>query len=245
MNRVSRWMCGQAGTRSAPERTASSWRRAVTQALQGWVGRFAGAMREEIGGIDLRVLVLSQLLNMLPDESFQRIRLRLVRLQGYNVGDEVWLIGTPRIAGRDARRHLRIGRRSAFNVGVFLDASTDLIIGEDVALGHDVMVLTNTHELGPSTHRAGRLRAGPVHIGDGAWLGARSVVLPGVKVGAGAVVAAGAVVTADVPPDTLVAGIPALVKRALPVDERLRLPRRESAAGSAKTRGNGSMSPQT
>jgi tetrahydrodipicolinate N-succinyltransferase len=57
--------------------------------------------------------------------------------------------------------------------------------------------------------------AAPISIGDGVWIGSRVTVLPGVSVGRGAVVAAGAVVTRDVAPDTLVAGIPAVVVKHL------------------------------
>ena len=52
-------------------------------------------------------------------------------------------------------------------------------------------------------------------IGDGCWLGARAVVLPGVRIGAGSIVAAGALVTRDVPPNSLVAGVPAKLVRDL------------------------------
>ncbi|MFW5634332.1 MAG: DapH/DapD/GlmU-related protein, partial [Erythrobacter sp.] len=50
-----------------------------------------------------------------------------------------------------------------------------------------------------------------VEIGDDAWLGARVIVLPGVKIGAGAVIAAGAVVTSDIPSFAIAAGVPAKV----------------------------------
>jgi acetyltransferase-like isoleucine patch superfamily enzyme len=65
------------------------------------------------------------------------------------------------------------------------------------------------HEMGPSASRCGRLVAAPIEVGDGVWLASRVTILPGVAVGKGAVVAAGAVVTQDVAPDTLVAGVPA------------------------------------
>lgn len=91
-------------------------------------------------------------------------------------------------------------------------------IGARAFLGPEVMLLTTGHELGPTEHRAGELTAAPIVIGDGAWLGARATVLPGVTVGAGAVVAAGSVVTADCAADGLYAGVPAVRKRDLPRD---------------------------
>jgi maltose O-acetyltransferase len=172
-------------------------------------------VREEVEGIDLRRLMCAPLLHALPDESFGRLHVLLFRLQGFRFGRELWLAGPVRVAGRQARRHLRIGRRVFINVGVYIDASGDVVIGDDAAIGQHVLILTHTHEIGPSARRAGPLRPAPVRIGNGAWIGARSVVMPGVEVGDGAVVAAGAVVTTDVPADTLVAGVPAAVKRPL------------------------------
>lgn len=89
-------------------------------------------------------------------------------------------------------------------------------LGARSFLGPEVMLLTTGHDIGPPDHRAGELTAAPIVIGDGAWIGARAIVLPGVTVGAGAVVAAGSVVTADCEPDALYAGVPAVRKRDLP-----------------------------
>ncbi|GGH37597.1 DapH/DapD/GlmU-related protein [Microbacterium album] len=86
-------------------------------------------------------------------------------------------------------------------------------IGTGVALGPGVRVLTDTHELGPADKRAGNRVVRPVTIGNGVWIGAGATVLPGVTVGDGAIVAAGAVVTRDVPRSTVVAGVPAKVKK--------------------------------
>jgi acetyltransferase-like isoleucine patch superfamily enzyme len=84
-----------------------------------------------------------------------------------------------------------------------------------VAVGPGVYFITGTHRIGSHTQRAGPVIAAPIRVGDGVWIGARAILLPGVTVGAGAIVAAGAVVTRDVPADTLVAGVPAQVKRSL------------------------------
>jgi maltose O-acetyltransferase len=78
-------------------------------------------------------------------------------------------------------------------------------IGAHVSVGHDVLFLTKTHA------RAGGRPAGasccaPVVVGDGAWIGARATLLPGVTIGAGSVVAASTVVEQDVPDNTLLTG---------------------------------------
>jgi maltose O-acetyltransferase len=77
------------------------------------------------------------------------------------------------------------------------------------------MLLTSSHHIGNQIHRAGPLTTAPVIIENGTWIGARSVVLPGVTVGAGSVVASGAIVTRNVPPNTLVGGVPARVLRTI------------------------------
>ena len=57
----------------------------------------------------------------------------------------------------------------------------------------------------------GKEKTAPIKIGNHVWIGARATILKGVKIGDGAVVAAGAVVTRDVPPNTLVGGVPAKI----------------------------------
>lgn len=77
------------------------------------------------------------------------------------------------------------------------------------------MLMTGSHHLGNSQRRAGDFTAQPIRICDGVWLGARSTVLPGVTLHEGAVVGAGAIVNRDVPPNSLVAGVPARLIRDL------------------------------
>ena len=92
-------------------------------------------------------------------------------------------------------------------------------IGSNVLIASNVQIYTASHPLSPDERldcdwrENGttwfRTTIAPVRIGAGAWLGGGAIVLPGVNIGDGAVVAAGAVVTKDVPPRTLVAGVPA------------------------------------
>lgn len=174
------------------------------------------ALREEVQHLDLRLSVGLRLAAVLPPLVGTRLRTRLIRLVGIRIGASTAFGGRLEVqgVGRPASR-ITIGSFCWFNAGCTLDASAPITIGDRVAFGQEVMVITNTHELGPSDWRAGPLVAHPVTIEDGVWLGARSIVLPGVTVGKGAIVAAGAVVNRDVPPDSLVAGVPARVVRRL------------------------------
>jgi maltose O-acetyltransferase len=105
------------------------------------------------------------------------------------------------------------------NTGLRMDVGATITIQDHVVIGHEVMFVTSTHAYGGPDHRAGTLTVAPIVVEEGAWLGARCTILPGVTVGRGAVVAAGAVVNRDVPPNTLVGGVPARVLRELPGGE--------------------------
>jgi acetyltransferase-like isoleucine patch superfamily enzyme len=104
---------------------------------------------------------------------------------------------------------IRIGDRVFVNCGTVLISVLEVTIGDDVALANEVYIMdSNSHGVEGREHVEA-----PVVIGDGSWLGARAMVLPGVTIGKRVVVAAGAVVTRDVPDDVLVAGNPARVVR--------------------------------
>jgi maltose O-acetyltransferase len=98
----------------------------------------------------------------------------------------------------------------------YFDTRARIELGRSVFVGMEVMLCTSGHRIGPPEHRAGDYLAEPIVVGDGAWLGARALVLPGVTVGAGSVVAAGAVVTRDCEPGGLYAGAPARRVKELP-----------------------------
>jgi acetyltransferase-like isoleucine patch superfamily enzyme len=137
-------------------------------------------------------------------------------MAGFRIGPRTVFWGAPTITGGPGlHRRLCVGTECWFNVGCFLDLSADIVVGDRVSIGQEVMILTNSHRIGDMGRRAGPLEASPVCVEDGAWLSTRCTILPGVTVGAGAVVAAGAMVTRDVPPHTLVGGVPARVIREL------------------------------
>lgn len=104
---------------------------------------------------------------------------------------------------------LRIGTGTILGDNVLLDARNGLVIGNNVNFSSNVAVYTEQHD-----HRDPLFRCTPgpgkaVTIGDRAWIGSNVIILPGVKIGEGAVCCAGCVVTKDVAPFDVVAGIPA------------------------------------
>jgi maltose O-acetyltransferase len=136
----------------------------------------------------------------------------LLRVNGAEVGSRCFVRGTIRI---QESFDIALGNDVFINAGCTIDASERVTIGDRVQFGPNVTIITGDHHIGPHDSRCGAHRSAPVSIGPGSWLGASSVVLPGVVIGPGAVVAAGAVVSRDVPADSLVAGVPARVIRLL------------------------------
>jgi acetyltransferase-like isoleucine patch superfamily enzyme len=127
------------------------------------------------------------------------------------VGDNLKIWSTHRRTLISGWGRMRIGDRVFINSGTMLFSVVEITIGDDVALSSEVYVTdTNSHGL-----EGGDPFEAPVRIGAGSWVGTRAIVLPGVTIGRRVVVAAGAVVTKDVPDDSLVAGNPARVIRTL------------------------------
>ncbi len=107
----------------------------------------------------------------------------------------------------DYGRNITVGKRVFINMGCCFQDQGGITIGDDVLIGHQVVIATLNHDLNPA--KRGSMAPAPVKIGNKVWIGAHATVLPGVTVGEGAVIAAGAVVTKDVPANTVVAGVPA------------------------------------
>jgi maltose O-acetyltransferase len=106
-----------------------------------------------------------------------------------------------------------VGDRTVFNFGLDLAATGSVEIGHDVMIGTHVMIIDNDFHDPVDHDRMPEPR--PVVIGDGAWIGNRAIVLPGVTIGDRAVIGAGSVVMTDIPPRTLAMGNPARVIKRL------------------------------
>ena len=91
-------------------------------------------------------------------------------------------------------------------------------IGENCYIGMNTNICTITHEHGNEHQRAGKNTFHPIIIGDGVWIGANSLILPGVTIGSGCIIAAGSVVVKDCECNCLYAGNPATKIKNLPVN---------------------------
>ena len=103
---------------------------------------------------------------------------------------------------------LSMGERSSLADGAWAYCLDEISIGNRVCISEDVRLLTGSHSLTSPTFD---LMTRPITIEDNVWVATGAIILPGVTIGEGAVVAAGAVVTKDVEPWTVVGGNPARV----------------------------------
>jgi len=164
------------------------------------------------GLVLLAIRVLNYLTNYVISHipSFKLRRLWYERVIGANFGSQAGIhLGcylwhyTPRSVRRSG---FHLGAGSRVNRDCFLDIRGPLAIGDHVSISPEVAILTASHGVNDPGFR---VEIRPVVIEDHVWIGTRAMILPGVRLGRGSVVAAGAVVTRDVPPLTVVAGVPA------------------------------------
>ena len=117
---------------------------------------------------------------------------------------------------------IEMGKNSIINVGCFLDGSAKIVLREYVRIGPYVKILTGTH-----TYRNSVIRRGPgcrdinlpVTFERGCWIGVGSIILPGVTIGEGCIVAAGSIVTKSTFPNGLYAGNPAVRVKDLSIED--------------------------
>lgn len=135
-----------------------------------------------------------------PSHHFRRM---VYRLEGVSIGKGSTLHTEIKFYNG---HNIKIGRDTIVGEGTVLDGRGKLTIGDHVDIATEVMIYNCEHDINDPSFKA---VCNSVEIGDYVFVGPRAIILPGVKIGKGAVIAAGAVVTKDVPEFAIVAGIPA------------------------------------
>ncbi|WP_282022816.1 maltose O-acetyltransferase [Priestia flexa] len=107
--------------------------------------------------------------------------------------------------------NIHVGENFYANFDCLILDICPVTIGDNCMLAPGVHIYTATHPLDPIERNSGREYGKPVVIGNNVWIGGRAIINPGVTIGDNAVIASGAVVTKDVPPNTVVGGNPARV----------------------------------
>ncbi len=118
----------------------------------------------------------------------------------------------------DFGKNISIGKDVFINSGCHFQDQGGIRIGDGTLIGHNVVLATINHDLDPGKNRKNRYA--PIKIGNHVWIGSNATVLPGVTIGDWSVVAAGAVVRQDVPPMTVVGGVPAKILKKIGPEEK-------------------------
>lgn len=163
---------------------------------------------------DLKAALFHSVVNVVIASSVipHHLRRELYRALGFNIGGAYL---SPHLTFKSNK--VDIGDHVYINEGCSFDNLERVTIGDSVHVGPEVLFGTSSHEIGDEVSRAGTLYLAPLVVSSGCWIGARAVLLPGIKIGEGCVVAAGAVVTKDCLPHGLYAGVPARRIRDLPL----------------------------
>lgn len=144
------------------------------------------------------------------------VRAWLLKGCGVAVGRNVCVGAAIRIYGRN----LQIGDDTwlSSETAICTGADAPVTIGSRCDIGPSVWFITGSHSVGGPARRAGSGYSKPIVVGSGCWIGGRATILGGASIGEGSVVAAGAVVVPGVyPANVLLAGVPATVKKTLPL----------------------------
>lgn len=144
------------------------------------------------------------------------LRYRILRLAGVQIKGrcEIWGPTTFRPIGRLS--NITLGTGVFINAEVRFGCDGRITIGDVVLIGPRVVLETGYHTTTADAEGLRPTMQNAINIGNHAWIGASAVILPGVTIGTGAVIAAGSVVTKSVPSYTLVAGVPARFVKKLP-----------------------------
>lgn len=148
----------------------------------------------------LTVYLLNNAIPCIPFWSWRRAYMRRLKM---HIGAGTFIMKHNYII---TPQQLSIGDHSHINRGCLIDARGRIEIGSNVSISHNVNLVTGSHDLNAPNFQAKFL---PIRIEDYAWIGINATILQNTTIGRGAVVCAGAVVTKDVQPYDVVAGIPA------------------------------------
>jgi maltose O-acetyltransferase len=156
-----------------------------------------------------RDVVLNRILSsaLIPE----RIRCRLLKATGMQFAGPVFI----KPGCVFVSTNIEIGAYSGIEYDCRILNEAKVTIGSQVGIGAHVMILTGSHDLGDGYRRVGDPNPQPVVIGDGCWIGAGAIILPGVTIGDGCIIGAGSVVTASCAPNGIYMGNPAELIRQL------------------------------
>lgn len=165
----------------------------------------------EVAALKTNAIRLCREYNAIDDEDVSAQHDFLKKMLGF-VGDKVWIAKT---FNCDNGKNIRIGSNFTGNFNLTILDIREVTIGDNVMIGPNTLITTVNHPLDPVGRRKHIGIAKPVVIGDDVWIGGNVTILPGVTIGNNVVVGAGAVVTKDIPDNSLALGVPAKVVKSI------------------------------
>ncbi len=150
--------------------------------------------------------------------SAQNEKKALLKQMFAEIGDDCY-IETPFYANWGGR-HVHFGKGVYANFGLTLVDDGEIFVGDNVLFAPHVTLASGTHPIHPELRRKQAQYNLPIRIGNNVWIGACSVILPGVKIGDNSVIGAGSVVTKDIPADVVAAGNPCKILRPIAEKDR-------------------------
>ena len=169
---------------------------------------------EEVDAIKESAIIWNQEFNALDPLDFDGQR-RILKEHLGQFGDGGWIAKT---FNCDNGKNIYIGVNFTGNYNLTILDVGKVYIGDNVMIGPGTLISTVNHPMSPMGRRRHLGIVKPVHIGNDVWIGGNVTILPGITIGNNVVVAAGAVVTKDVPDNSLVGGVPARIIRTLEND---------------------------
>ena len=168
----------------------------------------------EVDGLKLHAVKFCQKLNAVDVTDYET-REKIIRELFGSVGENPVVLP---VFNCDNGKNIHVGNNFLANYNVTILDIREVFIGNDVMIAPNVLITTVNHPLNPAGRRKHLGIAKPVKIGNDVWIGANVTILPGVEIGNNVVIAAGAVVTKNIPDNSLVGGVPAKLIKNIPND---------------------------
>lgn len=161
----------------------------------------------EVAARKRNAIVQCRAYNALADDDKAGQQAQLKAMLG-SMGERVWIAKT---FNCDNGKNIHIGDNFTGNFNLTILDIREVCIGDNVMIGPNTLITTVGHPLSPAKRRLNMAYAKPVSIGNDVWIGGNVTILPGVTIGDNVVIGAGAVVTHDVPSNSVAVGVPARV----------------------------------
>ncbi|MCR6514429.1 sugar O-acetyltransferase [Clostridium sp. LY3-2] len=168
-------------------------------------------VKEQLKCLDL----LYDFNNTRPTE--QEKRTNLLKQMFSELGEDCYI--EPPLRANWGGKNVHFGKGVYANFNLTLVDDGEIFVGDNVMFAPNVIIDTATHPIHPELRRKQAQYNLPIYIGDNVWIGAGSIVLPGVKIGKNSVIGAGSVVTRDIPENVVAIGSPCKVLREINEDD--------------------------